>query len=117
MCARPRVIVSRMSLTAVRLVPAFLLGIVLSAASPAIYAAERQKPVHPHRHLGTSAERLGLYSARVRRSTLMYLRLRLLELHEQGLDRARAAVERRMSVDELIYGPVPPPVPGTPRGR
>jgi hypothetical protein len=53
---------------------------------------------------GTS-RRIGLYSPRVRRSAVMYLRLRLLELREEGLERARAAIERRLSIDELLGEP------------
>jgi hypothetical protein len=34
--------------------------------------------------------------------------LRLLELHETDLDRARAAIERRLSIDELLAEPTPP---------
>jgi hypothetical protein len=37
-----------------------------------------------------------------------YLRLRLLELREADLDRVRAVVEGKLSIDDLI----PPPRPG-----
>jgi hypothetical protein len=43
----------------------------------------------------------------------MYLRLRLLELREEGLDRARLAIERRLSIDDLLRSPARP-VPGAP---
>jgi hypothetical protein len=52
--------------------------------------------------------RIGLYSPRVRHSTVAYLRLRLLELREEGLDRARAAIERRLSIDDLLAAPPAP---------
>jgi hypothetical protein len=52
-----------------------------------------------------TARRIGLYSPRVRRSTVMYLRLRLLELREEGLERARAVIEHRLSIDELLGEP------------
>jgi hypothetical protein len=55
-----------------------------------------------------TARRIDLYSPRVRRSTVMYLRLRLLELREEGLERARAVIERRLSVDELLGNPARP---------
>jgi hypothetical protein len=61
--------------------------------------------VHKKARPATTAERIGLYAPRVRRSTVMYLRLRLLELREAGLDRARAAIERRLSIDELLAQP------------
>jgi hypothetical protein len=53
-------------------------------------------------------ERIDLYSPRVRRSTIMYLRLRLLELREAGLDRARAAIEHRLSIDDMLAEPAAP---------
>ncbi len=94
---------------------------MLLATRPVPVQAGEQGKATPRRHAKkTTAERLGLYSPRVRRSTITYLRLRLLELHEEGLDRARAAIERRLSVDELIYGPGEreprsiPPVESTP---
>jgi hypothetical protein len=55
-----------------------------------------------------SARRIGLYSPRVRRSTVMYLRLRLLELREEGLERARAVIEHRLSIDDLLGEPKRP---------
>ncbi|GAC1596045.1 MAG: hypothetical protein NVS3B28_27460 [Candidatus Velthaea sp.] len=42
-----------------------------------------------------------MYSPRVRRATQNYLRLRLLQLRELDLDRARAVIERRLQVDDL----------------
>jgi hypothetical protein len=47
-----------------------------------------------------------LYSARARRMVQAYLRLRLLELREQELDRVRAVVEGRLGVDAL-FSPEP----------
>ncbi len=98
-----------MSLTYVRPLPAFLIVLLvflmLLATLPVPARAGEQVNPAPRRHAKKStAARLGLYSPRVRRSTITYLRLRLLELHEEGLDRARAAIERQLSVDELIYG-------------
>jgi|GEM_PF-1101104 len=43
-----------------------------------------------------------LYSARARRRLAGYLRLRLLELRELGLERAAEVVERRLPVDTLL---------------
>ncbi len=46
-----------------------------------------------------------LYSLRARRRFASYLRLRLLELREEGLDRAADAVERRIPIDDLFKHP------------
>ena len=43
-----------------------------------------------------------MYSPRVRRATQNYLRMRLLQLRELDLDRARAVIERRLKVDDLL---------------
>jgi hypothetical protein len=43
-----------------------------------------------------------LYSLRARRRFASYLRLRLLEMREAGLERAAEAVERRIPVDALV---------------
>jgi hypothetical protein len=47
----------------------------------------------------------------------MYLRLRLLELREEGLDRARAAIEHRLSIDDLLAEPARPQHTDDLRGR
>ncbi len=51
-----------------------------------------------------------LYSLRARRRFAAYLRMRLLEMREAGLERAADAVERRLSPDALFASP-PPGVP------
>jgi len=43
-----------------------------------------------------------LYSLRARRRFAAYLRLRLLEMREAGLERAAEAVERRLPADALV---------------
>jgi hypothetical protein len=43
-----------------------------------------------------------LYSARARRLVRSYLRLRLLELRETDLDRARAVIEGKLGADALF---------------
>jgi hypothetical protein len=43
-----------------------------------------------------------LYSLRARRRFAAYLRLRLLEMREAGLERAADAVERRLPADALV---------------
>jgi hypothetical protein len=96
-----------MSLTATRLLPAFVLVVVLSGI-PAVTCAQQHgggRTVHPHPPRHTATANVGLYSPRLRRSTILYLRLRLLELREEGLDRARLAIERRLSIDDLLRVP------------
>jgi len=75
-------------------------------------AAAAPIPGRPPQHPGSTpapplsaAGRIGLYSPRLRRSTVMYLRLRLLELREEGLERARAVIEHRLNIDELLGDP------------
>jgi hypothetical protein len=84
----------------------FALLTLLASAEPA-YAATHRGPHSPHRapHRLSIAQRLDLYSPRVRRATITYLRLRLLELREEDLDRARLAIERRLSIDDLLTPP------------
>jgi hypothetical protein len=43
-----------------------------------------------------------LYSLRARRRFAAYLRMRLLELRSEGLNRAADVIERRLPVDDLI---------------
>jgi len=51
-----------------------------------------------------------LYSRQALRQMRAYLRLRMLELREADLDRVRAVIERRLSVDDLLApGETPPP--------
>jgi hypothetical protein len=57
-----------------------------------------------------------LYSARARRLVRSYLRLRLLELRETDLDRARAVIEGKLGVDAL-FGPDPTQAGVRPTGR
>ena len=74
-------------------------------ATYALHAPSTPKPAEPRgaprrEHRATSAA--DLYSARARRRFAAYLRLRLLELREARLERAAQAVERRLSIDDLI---------------
>jgi len=41
-------------------------------------------------------------SARAKRRLAILLRLRLLELREEGLDRARNVITRRMNIEQLL---------------
>ena len=57
----------------------------------------------PAGHLRTGlVARSDAYGAHARRRIAGYLRLRLLELREAGLERAAAVVERRLPVDVLV---------------
>jgi len=95
-----------MKLTVSRLVFACLALFALSppvAAAPTGPVRPRPSPT-PH-----AAERAALYSPRVRRTTQNYLRLRLLELREADLDRARAVIEHRLDMKALLEDPKLPP--------
>jgi hypothetical protein len=48
-----------------------------------------------------------LYGPAVRRSAQTYLRLKLLELREADLDRARLVIERKLGIDALLGTPLP----------
>jgi len=65
-----------------------------------------QRPAPSARAAAASA---ALYSPRARRTTQNYLRLRLLELREADLDRARAVIEHRLDIRDLLGEPKAPP--------
>ena len=65
----------------------------------AAFASVPAVPIRKATPAPTVAE---LYSLRARRRMATYLRLRLLEWREQGLERAADVVERRLSVDVLV---------------
>lgn len=68
-----------------------------SPTGPEHRRAERaERPVRAHLR---SDE---LYAPRARRRFAAYLRLRLLEMREAGLERAAAVVEHRIPVDSLV---------------
>jgi hypothetical protein len=52
-----------------------------------------------------------LYAARALREMRAYLRLRMLELREADLDRVRAVIEHRLTIDALITQGETPPLP------
>jgi hypothetical protein len=81
-------------------------ALTLSTPRPAASASP-----HPHAVAHRVAQRSQraesaeeLYSLRARRRFAAYLRLRLLEWREEGLERAAAVVEHRLSVDALVPG-------------
>jgi hypothetical protein len=61
--------------------------------------AHRGRERRPTRGAAPSGE---LFSLRARRRFAAYLRIRLLEMREAGLERAAEAVERRLPVEELL---------------
>jgi hypothetical protein len=80
-------------------------ALTLSTPRPAASAAPHPRAAAhlvPQRSHDPSPE--DLYSLRARRRFAAYLRLRLLEWREEGLERAAAVVERRLSVDALVPG-------------
>src|SRR5471032_1308017 len=85
-----------MMLTLSRTVLSCLLLLALAQAS-----AASPRPSPAPRASGHSE----LYSPRVRRTTQNYLRLRLLELREADLDRARAVIEHRLDIKALLEDP------------
>jgi hypothetical protein len=74
-------------------------------ATCALTAPSTPRPPSPRpivRAVPRPAHSSDLYSQRARRRFAAYLRLRLLELREAGLERAARAVERRLSIDDLL---------------
>jgi len=69
------------------------------AASPAPTPVHRRERT-PRRAL--AAEPGQLYSLRARRRFAAYLRIRLLEMREAGLERAAGVIERRLPVDAIL---------------
>jgi hypothetical protein len=74
---------------------------------PAPHPSPRPTPAPPAR----AAHRLtasALYARRSRRLVQSYLRLKLLEMREADLERARKVVERKLGIRALL-GETPPP--------
>ncbi len=74
-------------------------ALTLSPASPSPEAHPRRAPAAHARPAPRVAD---LYSLRARRRIANYLRMRLLELREERLDRAADAIERRLPPDVLL---------------
>jgi hypothetical protein len=85
--------------------------LLLTITAPATAATHRLHPKPPP--APTSAhppsDLADLYSARVRRAMQSYLRLRLLQLREEQLDRVRFVIEHHLGVDALLAEPTLPP--------
>jgi hypothetical protein len=62
----------------------------------------RARPQRRRHEAGVARPSGDLFSLRARRRFAAYLRIRLLEMREAGLERAAQAVERRLPVEELL---------------
>jgi hypothetical protein len=85
---------------------ATLAVLTLSPAAPP--PAARPPAAHAHSIAPAPHVRLpvgDLYSARAKRRMASYLRMRLLELREQGLRRAIEVIEGRMRIGDLLRAP------------
>jgi len=86
--------------------PASAQSSAASRATPAASAIVAPAP-------GALGRARDLYSAHARRLVRAYLRLQLLELRKAELDRVRAVIEGKLSVDDLL---APGPAPAGNRG-
>ena len=84
--------------------PAGASTVPLRAATPRPSLTPRAAPAAVRRPLAASA----LYSRRSIRLVRSYLRLKLLEMREADLERARKVVERKLGIRALL-GETPPP--------
>jgi hypothetical protein len=74
-------------------------ALTLSTGSPPPAAHPKRVPAAQQRAVPRVSD---LYSLRARRRFASYLRMRLLELREERLDRAADAIERRLPPDVLL---------------
>jgi len=81
-----------------------LAALTLSAQAPepSPRPAKLLQTKHAPRSPTTASSSDLLYSLRARRRFAAYLRLRLLELREAGLDRAAAVIEHKLPVADLV---------------
>lgn len=86
----------RVFVTVAALTVSLTYGLADARPHPATAASLASRRARPHPR---SDE---LYAPRARRRFAAYLRMRLLEMREAGLERAADVVERRLSVDALV---------------
>jgi len=79
-----------------------LLAISVAPAAPADGGLSSSAHPSPPSARGGHAIASDAYALRARRRFAAYLRLRLLEMREAGLQRAADVVERRLPIDTLI---------------
>ena len=77
-----------------------LCSLGVQARSPAAGPPRRRPAPHAGRLLPAASS--DLYSARAKRRIADYLRLRLLEMHREGLDQVAAVVEGRLPLQTLL---------------
>jgi hypothetical protein len=87
--------------------------LVLCCSLPATPAGASAVPLRPPSPPPSASREhriaaAALYSRRSRRLVQSYLRLKLLEMRERDLDRARQVVERKLGIRALL-GETPPP--------
>ncbi len=88
------------SIRAVVALTSVILLAVAAEAPAGAHAANRRKAVHY-----TVSQ---LYSSRARHRAIMILQLKLLELHEERLDRLRQIIVRKLPIDTLLKAEKPP---------
>ena len=79
--------------------------VTLSSVSPGRPEHAVRRPGHRVPEAAVQSRIGDLYSARAKRRMASYLRLRLLEMREAGLDRAVQVIERRLPGDVLLHSP------------
>lgn len=85
-----------------------ILGTLTLAAVSACAGVAFPSPVPSKRPIAPIVHRrVEIYSVHARHRLQALLRLRLLELHEANLDRARAVVEHRLDLKDLLDPPAP----------
>ena len=87
--------------------------LVLFSSTPATPAEQASVPLRhakppPTQPPARRPAAAALYSRRSRRLVQSYLRLKLLEMREADLERARKVVERKLGIGSLL-GETPPP--------
>jgi hypothetical protein len=84
-----------------------------AASAPSDKGSRHPKP-HPRRIVAARAPHpaSGLYSQHARRLVQSYLRLKLLEMREADLERARRVIEGKLGIDALLGGTTASAPPG-----
>lgn len=88
----------------------------LALTSLLLLAASGRHHHHPRAHalrpdLPPVPAGVDLYSRRALRRARIILQLKLLQMHEEQLDRVRQALQRRMPIDQILNGSSPSPRP------
>jgi hypothetical protein len=86
----------------------FVVACALTVSTPSRASHQRHHHHTPKPHAFLASE---LFSRRERRRIAAFMRMRLLEMREAGLERAAAVVERRLRPDALAPHPDAPMTP------